>query len=771
MRSVKLTRRLDTTYLDHAGTTLYPKSLIDAFSADMMSNLLGNPHSASTSSQSSTQRINDIRLRALRLFNADPDHFDLIFVANATAGIKLVADGFREAKGGFWYGYYKDSHTSLVGVREIAKAGRCFTSDEEVDEWLEQDTDQDTTCAARLFAYPAQSNMNGRRLPLAWTRRLRSRHGASYSLLDAAALVSTTPLDLGDAAGAPDFTVLSFYKMFGFPDLGALIVRKDSGPALLERRYFGGGTVEMVTCGKENWHSKKRMSLHEQLEDGTLPLHNILALGNAMDVHSRLFGSFEHIASHTAFLAQSLYKGLASLRHRNGSVVCDVYNDCATYNDTTIQGPIVAFNLRDCNGDWVSNTEVEKLANLRNIHLRTGGLCNPGGIASALKLQPWEMKRNFSAGQRCGGENDILGGKPTGVIRASLGAMSTMQDIDTFLAFLREFFVDQDEVQVSPKLTTSDRDLYIETLTVYLIKSCGGWSVPFDQPWEVKDEGLAWDREWCLIHQGTRSALSQKKYPIMALLRPSLDFNRGLLHVRFHGPIPPGISAEVSVPLSADPTVFQRDCSFDKASSQVCEDSVVLQTYASQEIADFFTTLIDTPCTLARFPPAKGNSSMRHTKSHLSNLSNKKKPILLSNESPILTISRSSLNRLNEQIKAKGGKAAHASVFRANIVVAEDSIPSSGPETPFAEDSWRSLRIGDEISLDVLGGCRRCQMVSVDQHSAERNEEPFVTLAKTRRREGKVFFGVHTALADCGKKQGVRIKVGDKVTPVGVESE
>ena len=38
-----------TTYLDHAGTTLYAKSLIERFSADMISNLYGNPHSASNS--------------------------------------------------------------------------------------------------------------------------------------------------------------------------------------------------------------------------------------------------------------------------------------------------------------------------------------------------------------------------------------------------------------------------------------------------------------------------------------------------------------------------------------------------------------------------------------------------------------------------------------------------------------------------------------------------------------------------------------------------
>lgn len=760
-----------TTYLDHAGTTLYPKSLIDDFSKDMVSNLLGNPHSASTSSQLSTKRIEDVRLRVLRFFDADPDRFDLVFVANATAGIKMVKEGFMEHGKGFWYGYHKDSHTSMVGMREAAHAGHhCFSSDKEVEEWLESptgglDVEEDIL---GLFAYPAQSNMNGRRLPLSWSSRLRSsRHGQHiYSLLDAAALVSTSPLDLNDASNAPDFTVLSFYKIFGFPDLGALIVRKASASVLQRRHYFGGGTVDMVTCGKEHWHIRKYGSIHEQLEDGTLPIHSIIALDSALNVHKRLFGSLKLVASHTNLLAQQLYDKLVGLRHCNGSEVCKIYKDpLSFYNDSRTQGPIIAFNLRNSKSGWVSNTEVEKLANIRNIQLRSGGLCNPGGIASSLELEPWEMRRNFSAGHRCGNENDIIGGKPTGMLRVSFGAMSTMQDVNTFVEFIEEFFVGRLDVQSPQEAIPSSRDLYVETLTVYPIKSCGGWSIPPDTPWDIKSEGLAWDREWCLVHQGTRTALSQKRYPKMALLRPSFDLDRGLLIVRYLGPTPPIMSTEISVPLSADPSVFQHiEGGSLTPCSQVCGENIIAQTYASREIADFFTNLIGTPCTLARFPAAASGSSTRHSKAHLKVDSNSsQRPILLANESPILTISRSSLNRLNEQIKAKEGKAAHASVFRANIIVAEDPASAPGSEHPYVEDNWRSLQIGKGVDLDVLGGCRRCQMVCVDQKSAEKNAEPFVTLAKTRRKEGKVFFGVHTALADLKDGNVARICLGDIV--------
>jgi molybdenum cofactor sulfurtransferase len=217
----------------------------------MIANLYGNPHSASNSSQLTTRRIEDIRLRLLGLFKADPDEFDVVFVANATAGIKLVMEAFRDQEEGYWYGYHRDAHTSLIGVREAATQHRCFTTDAEVSAWVEQEGTLGLSHG--LFAYPAQSNMNGRRLPLDWTRRIRMRkQGSVYTLLDAAALVSTSPLDLSDACSAPDFTVLSLYKMFGFPDLGALIVRKAAGAIFDKRRYFGGGTVEMVVSNPKS---------------------------------------------------------------------------------------------------------------------------------------------------------------------------------------------------------------------------------------------------------------------------------------------------------------------------------------------------------------------------------------------------------------------------------------------------------------------------------------------------------------------------------------
>lgn len=771
----------DAVYLDHAGTTLYSRSLMDRFAAEMTSTLFGNPHSASPSSQRSTFRIEDIRLQVLQLFKADPAAFDIVFVPNATAGIKLVLEAFRDLPGGFDYAYHQACHTSLVGVREVSSRSVCV-DDVDVWRWAE-DRDpfrhnEPSHGSATLFAYTAQSNMDGSRFPLSWSETLRKGKGASsrpfYTLLDAASLVATSPLDLSDSSTAPDFVVLSFYKMFGFPDLGALIVRKEAEPVFQSRRYFGGGTVDTVVCLKEQWHALKEGSLHDRLEDGTLPIHSIMALDAAIRTHTDLFGDMYKVSAHTSFLAKRMYDGLASLRHANGEPVCVIYSHgAADFSIKYGHGPIVAFNIRNYRGAWVGLAEFEKLATLKSFHIRTGGVCNPGGIAAALELQPWEMKHNFSAGFRCGNENDIMGGKPVGVIRVSLGAMSIISDVDKFLSFVDEFFRDQQVSQEMPPslgcetTTDSPAGLHVHSVIVYPIKSCGGYVVPNTVRWDIRPEGLAWDREWCLVHRGSGRALNQKQYPRMALFRPSIDFEEGLLRVAYTGHIPQHLPKEVSVPLSANPSLFESSQEIRSRASRVCGEEIFAQAYISSRLNDYFTEILQVPCALARFPPGGHGKSMRYSKAHLQRYQTsdrapspsylacfplppsppdsdsepaKRQRILLSNESPILAINLASLAALNERIQGVGEEPVSAAVFRANVVIGS-SLPQP-PDFAYSEDQWKGLRIGVQ-EFSMLGSCRRCHMVCIDQKTGKKRQEPFITLAKTRRFDGKVFFGTH----------------------------
>ncbi|RGP62466.1 molybdenum cofactor sulfurase [Fusarium longipes] len=794
----------DSIYLDHAGSTLCSKSLMDSFAQEMTTVLYGNPHSASPSSQQSTSRVEDARMNLLDFFGADPNEYDVVFVANATAGIKLVVDAMRTQPQGFQYAYHQACHTSLVGVREEAIASTSV-DDNDVSSWLGGQSPfraMTKTSPITLFAYSAQSHMDGKRYPLSWTKDIQTAsHSPGHRILtflDASSFVATSRLDLSNPNVTPDFTVLSLYKIFGFPDLGALLVKRSSESVFDNRKYFGGGTVDMVVSGKERWHAPKSHSLHERLEDGTLPFHNIVALDIAMKVHKKLFGSMDQVSSHTSYLAQRMLRGLRNLRHANGTPVCIIYTETSDRGGVLGNGPIISFNLRNSHGAWVSLAEFEKLANLKNIHIRTGGLCSPGGIASALGLQPWEMKRNFSAGYRCGVDNDIMSGKPTGVIRASLGAMSTEEDADGFVAFIDEFYRESILPTVTLNENLSDSSVALQlsrvkvnSMTVYPIKSCAGYSIPSGVPWEVRPEGLAWDREWCLVHHGSGHALSQKRCPKMALLRPMLNFDKGELTVTYHGTEENDQQQQISIPLSADPSVL--DSTFDKQSSRICGEKVTTQIYTSDRINSFFTSVLGVPCVLARFPPGGLGLKSRLSKAQIQRYQQPSKlhaipgsfpdvpsppdsdseqqkasKILLSNESPILMIHSSSVDALNQEITSHGGDPVENKSFRANIVLEQASGVKAQPA--YSEDSWDSVRIGIH-SFRLMGACRRCQMVCIDQDTGEKKEEPFVTLAKTRRFDGKVYFGVHMrhdplAYEDLVSKESQypTIQVGDPVS-------
>lgn len=426
-----------------------------AFAEKMQAHLLANPHSSTTSAPNISHTIvEDTRIKALRLFNADPEHFEIVFVANATAGIKLVLEAFSGNPKGFEYRYHRDCHTSLVGIRELAQRSHCLQSDDEVEQWLNSDPEKgrgEDQGLLSLFAYPAQSNMNGRRLPLNWCSRLRNTFNSNtYSLLDVAALVATSPLDLSDHVNAPDFTVLSFYKTFGFPDLGALIVRKSSAHVFEHRRYFGGGTTEMITCSDNPWFARKEKRLCDRLEDGTGATHSILALSCAIDVHQRLYGGLDNVSKHARWLAQSMYEQLSTMRHANGRLVCRMYKDLfSSYADGQTQGPTVTFNICTSDGTWISSSKVSGLAAEKNIHIRTGTLCNPAGMAQALGLTGTDIKRAFDSGFRCGQDNDVRNGIPMGMVRVSFGAMSVLNDVKIFVRFMEECFIDSETATIT----------------------------------------------------------------------------------------------------------------------------------------------------------------------------------------------------------------------------------------------------------------------------------------------------------------------------------
>ena len=467
-----------TTYLDHAGTTLYSRCQLQAHIQDLTTSLYGNPHSHNPSSRLTTDSIDHVRELVLRHFGTDLRHYDVIFTSGCTAALKMLAEAFPWSKGeekeeeekeeeevmyigdvmvehGFQrsggYGqsvfcYLEDNHTSVLGMREIAARGGarlvCVSPDalrlKEGEQTLSKNhaqregvhlngllgngaTSSSSSSSSsppfHLFVYPAQSNFNGRKYPLSWVSGLPQGRliipghalleGEWLVALDAAALVSTSPLDLSDCHA--HFVTISFYKIFGFPTgLGALLVRRDCAWLLGEkekgkgRRYFGGGTV-LASIASQRFHIP-RPQTHERygvcfsslscppslppspplppylppypptysvllslfpflflflcrLEDGTVPFLDILALRHGFEALESFGLSPASISHHTFHLAQYTYNKMAAMRHSNGRPVCLLYHQEGLINQAE-QGGVVTFNVVRPDGSFVGYSEV-----------------------------------------------------------------------------------------------------------------------------------------------------------------------------------------------------------------------------------------------------------------------------------------------------------------------------------------------------------------------------------------------------------------------------
>ncbi|MEV0307061.1 MOSC domain-containing protein [Nonomuraea fuscirosea] len=125
---------------------------------------------------------------------------------------------------------------------------------------------------------------------------------------------------------------------------------------------------------------------------------------------------------------------------------------------------------------------------------------------------------------------------------------------------------------------------------------------------------------------------------------------------------------------------------------------------------------------------------------------------------PLLLTSAASLARLDDWIAETAlerGEEPPAPLpmrrFRPNVVI-------DGVAEPFAEDEWKRLSIG-EVEFRVGKRCDRCVLTTVDPATYTKGPEPIRTLARFRKWDGKVWFGIN--LIPDGPGQ---IATGDAVT-------
>ena len=640
---------------------------------------------------------------------------DVIFTANATAASKLVGECFPWTEHSRFC-YHEASHTSVIGIREKHANWSCLNSDQ-IEELSVCDSMATLTIGecdasvANLLAFPAQCNFSGRRFNLEWMSALK-RTGRWRILIDCASLVSTSPLDL--SVHHADFAAVSFYKMFGMPTgLGALIVDNEAAK-LLRKTYFGGGTVSAIASTAD--YKVLRESIHERFEDGTLPFLEILSLEFGFNYIQTRFGGWDKLSEYVNNIAYVARSRMIELRHQTGRrlPVCQLYPHSSYGEDYHSMGPIIAFNILDDECGILGYSQVARLAFISNIHLRVGCFCNPGSCSQFLGLSSDDVKSNFEIhGHKCGDQQDVIRGRPTGGVRISFGFANDMNDVDRWMDFLRKYFVKRKE---SPKPTLSLRPFsnpIISRMFVYPIKSCGPLEV-FD--WTVSSTGLSFDRYWKLVDAYGRT-VTQKRCPTMCKIKViDLDPSSGLLTLCF----------QHNDEMNADDRISIL-CYGDFSSEDRSNDYIRYNQWFSQRL-------------------------QMHVQLAMTQMQDKNEPAKsFANQSDFLIVSQSSYDALVQKLDPIDAESVSILNFRPNLVV-------DGVE-PFEEDTWiyktvvvNSLTLQVRTILmykslcnlakiiytisnflfQITEHCQRCRMICINQLTSERCLQPLSTLAQFR---------------------------------------
>jgi uncharacterized protein YcbX len=250
----------------------------------------------------------------------------------------------------------------------------------------------------------------------------------------------------------------------------------------------------------------------------------------------------------------------------------------------------------------------------------------------------------------------------------------------------------------------------LASISRYPVKSTAGHEVTEAevQPW-----GLAGDRRYVITDE-SGAVLTARQEPRLLACVPVLDGGALTLTGPHADPltvIPTGTRSVVHLPRTS---VEVTDCGDDAAAwlSGLAERPVRLRW-------------LDDP---ARRPvdPMYGRPEDR---------------VSLADAFPLLLTTTASLARLNEWIAGTALELGEEPRplpmrrFRPNVVI-------DGVAEAFAEDEWKRLRIG-EVEFRVSKGCDRCVLTTVDTTTYRKGKEPLRTLARHRKRDGKVWFGVN----------------------------
>lgn len=246
--------------------------------------------------------------------------------------------------------------------------------------------------------------------------------------------------------------------------------------------------------------------------------------------------------------------------------------------------------------------------------------------------------------------------------------------------------------------------LRVKEIYIYPIKGLKGIRKKTVQ---VLKEGFQNDRRWMLI-DASNSFISQRSHSELALFETYIDGDT------------------ISVYYKTDHISFFTSEIMGNSMTSHVWDSEAHFYEVAPDISKWFSKNLGSDVRLVKQDPHKNR---------IKRYSNREgeTAVSLADGYPILILGTGSMELLNSKLSNE----VSIDRFRANVIV----------ETTVAheEDKWGKINIGSS-QIEIIKPCARCQVINIDQSTADSSKEVLKTLSTYRKEENKVYFGANAAV-------------------------
>lgn len=235
----------------------------------------------------------------------------------------------------------------------------------------------------------------------------------------------------------------------------------------------------------------------------------------------------------------------------------------------------------------------------------------------------------------------------------------------------------------------------IKELWTYPIKSCGG--VSHDSQ-KTTSTGLGDDRIFVIVgkdENGENEVLTQRKYPTLAKVALRKAEGGYLIDA-----LNETLFLDLETEMAGKP---ERVTLFEK-SGRAAE--------VHPQIGELFSELVDRDVRLMRevdarvIKPATFSSAMGANNQ-----------TAFADGYPMLIASQASLGQVNKWLANEGHEAIDMARFKPNIVF-DTAYDVQGNSTPFGEDFWKGLKLGN-VGAAVVRACARCAISAINPETGE----------------------------------------------------